>query len=169
MIPQRRDDATTQHFSVCDVTKLSLFFLIAILMISCSERDKPKIDPVGVWENTTHWENNHITLTVRPDSTMLFKCEKSFCPGTKFFVSVGKWHIEKDSFLVMEQFTDSTHYELRDLFPELVQTQRDSNNVIILSVSAKLIMGDSLIYDITPEEKRVTEHAYRKTGEIKEN
>lgn len=148
-----------------------IFFCVVctVFLISCEEREKSKVDPVGVWENTTHWDNNHITLTVRPDSTMLFKCEKSFCPGTKFFVSVGKWHIEKDSFLVMEQFTDSTHFELRELFPELMQTQRDSNNVIVLAVSAKLIMGDSLLFDITPEQKRVLEHTYRKTRELKKD
>lgn len=146
---------------------LSLLFIIAIFIVSCSERDKPKMNPIGVWENTSHWDNNAITLKIYPDSTMSFKCVKSFCPGTKFFVSVGKWHIEQDSFLVMEQFTDSTHFELRELFPELVQTQADSNNVIALSISAKLIMTDSLIYDISPEGKRVWEHVYRKSEEIK--
>lgn len=155
-----------RHNSV-SIAALLCVFVAMIALISCSERSKPKIDPIGVWENTTHWDNNHITLTVRPDSTMLFKAEKSFCPGTKFFVSVGKWHIEQDSFLVMEQFTDSTHYELRELFPELMQTQQDSNNVLVLGVTARLIMSDSVLFDITPEGKRVQEHQYKKTGSIK--
>lgn len=145
-----------------------LFFLL--FLASCEERveEKPKFNPVGVWENTTHWDNNHITLTVRPDSVMLFKVEKNFCPGTKFFVSVGEWHIEKDSLLIMEQFTDtSVHFELRELFPELVQTQKDSHNVITLGVSARLIMADSSLYDVDKNGKAARERSYRKTGELK--
>lgn len=140
------------------------FFLLTVFS-SCSERKK-EVDPVGVWQNTTHWDNNAITLTVRPDSMMLFKVEKSFCPGTKFFVAVGKWHIEQDSFLVMEQYADGRHYDLGELFPELVQTQADSHNVITLDVTARLIMRDSLIYDISPEGKATPEHVYRKTSTV---
>jgi hypothetical protein len=104
---------------------------------------------------------------MRPDSMMLFKVEKSFCPGTKFFVSVGKWHIEQDSFLVMEQYTDGRHFELRELFPELVQTQQDSMNVNSISVSAKLIIADDVIYDVQPDGKRALERTYKKISEIK--
>lgn len=145
--------------------------ITAGLLSACGERsDKPaktKIDPIGVWQNRVPWDNNRITLTVRPDSTMLFKVEKSFCPGTKFFVAIGDWHIEQDSLLVMTSITDGRHYEVRDLFPELMQTQRDSNNVIVLDVNAKLIMADSSFYDISPEGKAVPEHSYRKISEIK--
>lgn len=139
------------------------FVLAAVFFVSCSDRDKPKIDPIGTWENTTHWDNNKITLTIRPDSTMLFKCEKSFCPGTKFFVAVGDWHIENDSLLVMKPITDGRHYEIRDLFPELTQIGKDSNNVHALDVTARLIMADSSLYDIDVNGKRVPEHRYRKT------
>jgi hypothetical protein len=138
--------------------------ILVLTLVSCAERDKPKMEPIGVWENTTHWDNNKITLTVRPDSTMLFKVEKSFCPGTKFFVAIGDWHIENDSVLVMEPITDGRHYEIRDLFPELTQIGKDSNNVNALDVSARLIMADSLLYDIDANGKRVTEHSYRKSS-----
>jgi hypothetical protein len=142
---------------------LILLFAV-ILFASCSERDKPKVEPIGVWENTTHWDNNKITLTVREDSTMLFKVEKNFCPGTKFFVAVGDWHVENDSVLVMEPITDGRHYEIKDLFPELTQIGKDSNNVHALDVSARLIMADSCLYDLDANGKRFTEHAYRKVA-----
>lgn len=145
------------------MTRSLIAISLLILFASCSERDKPNVDPIGVWDNTTHWDNNKITLTVRDDSTMLFKCEKSFCPGTKFFVAIGDWHIENDSFLVMEPITDGRHFEIRDLFPELTQAGRDSNNVHSLDVSARLIMADSCLYDIDPNGKRVQEHCYKKT------
>jgi hypothetical protein len=141
------------------------FAAVVLLLASCSERSKPKVDPVGVWENRTIWDNNRITLTIRPDSTMLFKVEKSFCPGTKFFVAIGDWHIENDSLLIMEPVTDGRHYEIRDLFPELMQTKLDSNNVIALDISAKLIIADSSLYDISSEGKRVPEHSYGKISE----
>lgn len=135
-----------------------------LLLMACSER-QPEVNPIGVWENTTHWENNAITLKVRPDSVMLFKAEKSFCPGTKFFVAAGKWHLEQDSFLVMDPFTDGRPVELQEYFPELMQSQKDSSNVIVLSINAKLLIRDSTIFDISPEGKAVTERNYRKTSE----
>lgn len=138
---------------------------LAVVFVSCSERDKPKVNPVGVWKNVMPWENNHITLTVRDDSTMLFKVEKNFCPGTKFFVSIGDWHIENDSILVMEPITDGRKFDVNQLFPELLQTQKDSNNVIAMDISARLIMADSSIYDISQEGKRVPEHRYHKVSE----
>jgi hypothetical protein len=147
--------------------KFSLWLVvITFSAVSCSEKKKPALNPVGVWQNTTHWDNNAITLTVNPDSTMLFKAEKSFCPGTKFFVSWGKWHIENDTILVMEQFTDGRKKDLGELFPELIQTQRDSGNVIGLALSARLIIGDSLIHDVNPDGSASTERVYRKTSEI---
>lgn len=139
--------------------------LIAILCFtSCSEKN-PEVKPIGTWDNTTHWDNNAITLKVRPDSIMLFKVEKSFCPGTKFFVAAGKWHIEQDSFLVMEPFTDGRPLELHEYFPELMQSHKDSANVIMLTVNAKLIIRDSIIYDVSPEGKAVPARTYRKTSE----
>ena len=147
--------------------KFSLLMVAVVLLTaSCSEKKKPAMNPVGVWQNTTHWDNNAITLTVNPDSTMLFKAEKSFCPGTKFFVSWGKWHIENDTILVMEQFTDGRKKDLGELFPELVQTQRDSSNVIGLSLSARLVLRDSLIHDLNPDGTASMERYYRKTSEI---
>lgn len=137
---------------------------ITLFSVACSER-QAEIKPIGVWENTTHWDNNAITLKVRPDSVMLFKAEKMYCPGTKFFVAAGKWHIEQDSFLVMDPFTDGRTLELQEYFPELMQSHKDSANVIVLSVNAKLIIRDSLIYDMSPEGKAVRERTYRKTAE----
>jgi hypothetical protein len=147
-------------------TGIAVLFIV-LAATSCSERPTVAPNVVGVWQNTTRWDNNLITLTMRPDSMMLFKVEKSFCPGTKFFVSVGKWHIEQDSFLVMEQYTDGRHFELRELFPELVQTQQDSMNVNSISVSAKLIIADDVIYDVQPDGKRALERTYKKISEIK--
>ncbi|HTF02620.1 MAG TPA: hypothetical protein VK826_01290 [Bacteroidia bacterium] len=140
--------------------------LIVLAAVSCSERPPVTPNAVGVWQNTTQWENNLITLTIRPDSMMLFKVEKSFCPGTKFFVSVGKWHVEQDSILVMEQYTDGRHFELSELFPELVQTQKDSMNVISLEVTAKLIIANDVIYDLQSDGKRSPDRIYKKISEI---
>ena len=69
--------------------------LLSSLIISCEEPIKKEaINPIGKWESVLPWDNNTITLTVRPDSTILFKAKKLFCPGTKYFVSAGKWKIE---------------------------------------------------------------------------
>lgn len=139
-------------------------FIIIVLLSACSERHV-KPDPIGVWENTSHWGDNKITLKIRKDSVMLFKAEHGYCPGQRYFISVGKWHIEQDSILIMDEFTDSLHFELGDIFPELVQGAKDYNNVTVLTVRAKLIMRDSLLYDVTPEGKAVNDRTYRKTAE----
>ena len=145
------------------LTVLTAVIFFALFFISCEERKENKtMNPIGTWENVTPWDNNKITLTVRPDSTMLFKVEKSFCPGTKFFVSIGEWHMENDTVLIMEPITDGRHFEVRDLFPELLQTQKDSNNVIAMDISARLIVNDSSIYDISQNGQRVPEHRYHK-------
>ncbi len=142
--------------------------IIIAALAGCDSKPKEIVSPIGVWQNPVQWDNNKITLTVRPDSVMMFKAEKSFCPGTKFFISIGKWHIEQDSFLVMEPFTDGRHYELHELFPELVQSQKDSMNVISLDVNAKLIFNKEHVYDVQPDGKRSPERFYNKIGEPKE-
>lgn len=145
------------------LTTIAAVIFVALLFVACEERKEHKpTNPIGTWENVTPWDNNKITLTVRPDSTMLFKVEKSFCPGTKFFVSIGEWHMENDSILIMEPIVDGRHFEVRDLFPELLQTQKDSNNVIAMDISARLIVTDSSIYDISQNGQRVPEHRYHK-------
>src|ERR1044071_427436 len=148
------------------LTALSAWMIaISFFFVSCGQRNKPVVDPVGVWENTTHWGNNKITLKIRKDSIMLFKAERGYCPGQRYFVSAGKWHIEKDSILVMDQADDSTHFDLAEIFPELVQGAKDYNNVTVLTVSARLIIRDSLLYDVSPEGTAVPDRTYRKTTE----
>jgi hypothetical protein len=138
-----------------------LLFVIVITLASCGEpQQKPK-DVIGVWQNVAIWDNNRITLTVRDDSTMLFKAEKSFCPGTKFFVAIGQWHIDHDT-LVMKPITDGRKFEIDDLFPELIQMRVDSSNVFALDIEAKLIIADSSLYDLSPEHKPNTEHRYHR-------
>jgi hypothetical protein len=133
----------------------SAFLFSTLLFISCNEEAKKNIpDPTGIWENPVKWDNNYITLTVRPDSIMLFKCKKLFCPGTKYFVSAGKWSIEKDSILVMKQFADGKKYELEELFPELANIGSDSANIIGLSIEAKFIMTKDSLYDIETTGQR---------------
>lgn len=140
-----------------------LLVCIVITVFSCKEETTRKtFSPVGTWQSHTNWENNKITITVRPDSVMLFKAEKSFCPGTKFFVGVGKWVIVNDSILEMRQFTDGRRYKLEEIFPELIQTQRDSANVMALDMSVRLLMNDSHLYDINPQGKRNMDRYYDK-------
>lgn len=146
-------------------TVFALFFIAALA--SCTEREAEKVNPVGVWQNPTQWDNNLITITVRPDSVMMFKAEKSFCPGTKFFVSAGTWHIEQDSFLVMEPFTDGRKIDIGEYFPELVQSQKDSMNVLPLEVTARLLFNKDHIYDVQPDGKRSGERFYNRIGEVK--
>ena len=142
--------------------KFILFLLPALILISCGEEVKKQapVDPKGKWESALPWDNNIITLTVRPDSTMLFKAKKLFCPGTKYFVSAGKWHVENDSFLVMEQFTDGRKYELDDLFPELANIASDTLNIIGLQLNAKFILTKDSIYDIETSGKRSKDKIY---------
>jgi hypothetical protein len=137
-----------------------LFLIPPLLLFSCGEPAKKAApDPKGKWESFMMWDNNYITVTVRPDSTILFKAKKLFCPGTKYFVSVGKWSVEKDSFLVMSKFTDGRKYELKELFPELT-TIGDSINIIGLDLEAKFILTKDSLYDIEPNGKRSKDKIY---------
>jgi hypothetical protein len=133
-----------------------LFILPVFFLFSCKEPTpvKEKINPVGTWQSHVPWDNNNITVKVLPDSTMLFKVVKSFCPGTKYFISVGKWQVENDSFLVMKQFTDGRQLDFAKLFPELLQTQKDSANVITLALEARFIMDKDHLYDVEPDSTR---------------
>src|SRR6187551_1055449 len=97
-----------------------LFIFSAALLFACNEPAAVKKEPIdakGKWESVLPWDNNYITLTVRPDSIILFQAKKSFCPGTKYFVSAGKWQIENDSFLVMKRFTGGKKHTVKELFP----------------------------------------------------
>ena len=137
-----------------------LFFLCCILA-SCHEpAAKQAFDPRGKWENPLPWDNNFITLTVRPDSVMLFKAKKLFCPGTKYFVSAGKWSIEHDTLLVMKKFTDGRKYELKDIFPELTQIGSDSVNIVGLDMEARFIITKDTLFDVELNGKRVTKRYY---------
>lgn len=146
---------------------LSSIAVSLFLFTGCAEKPKEKFSPIGVWQTHEAWDNNMITITVRPDSVMLFKVEKRFCPGTKYFVSVGKWHVEKDSVLSMEMFTDGRHYEIKDYFPELVQTRADSSNVLVLDMSAKLLFDKDHLYDMLPEGKRSGVKFYDRISDVK--
>lgn len=137
-------------------------FLIPVLfLISCKEEvKKTKIDPTGRWESVLPWDDNTITLTVRKDSVILFKAKKLVFDGIQYFVSVGKWHVENDSFLVMEQFTDGRKYEMNELFPELTGTGIDSSKIAGLDLSAKFIITKDSIYDIETDGSRSKEKIY---------
>ena len=135
--------------------------LCAFLLGACNPRE-PAFNPVGTWQNTTHWDGNVITLTMKDDSMMLFKTEKNIEGSTRFLLAVGKWHIEDDSFLIMEPYEQGTQFEMRELFPELMQHAGDSGNVSVLNVSARLIMRDSLIYDLTPDGKAEPARTYKR-------
>ena len=140
---------------------------IVLSLSACSERPGEKISPIGIWQNPIQWDNNLITLHVLPDSTMLFKVEKSFCPGTKFFVSQGKWHVEQDSFLVMEPFSDGRVLDVKATFPELAQLDKDSANILSIEVSARLLFDKDHVYDVQPDGKRSGERVYNKIKELK--
>ncbi len=146
---------------------LSSIAVSLFLFTGCAEKPKEKFSPIGVWQTHEAWDNNMITITVRPDSVMLFKVEKRFCPGTKYFVSAGKWKVENDSILSMQTFTDGRHYEIRELFPELVQTQKDSTNVVALDITAKLLFDKDHLYDMLPEGKRSPIKFYDRISEVK--
>jgi hypothetical protein len=137
------------------------FFFAVLIFISCNEEIKKDIpDPTGKWENPIKWDNNYITLTVRPDSVMLFKCKRLFCPGTKYFIAAGKWSIENDSILVMKQFTDGRKYELKEIFPELTTIGSDTANIIGFEMTAKFIMAKDSLYDIETSGQRSKEKIY---------
>lgn len=140
-----------------------VFLFTALILVACTnepEKKKPAIDPTGKWESMMPWDNNTITLTVRPDSMILFKAKRLVFDGIKYFVSAGKWSIENDSFLVMKQFTDGRKYELKELFPELDSAGADSTNIFGLDLSAKFILTKDSLYDIEPTGKRSKEKIY---------
>ncbi|MDQ3108767.1 MAG: hypothetical protein M3R17_02640 [Bacteroidota bacterium] len=138
-----------------------VFFFSVLIFVSCKEETKKDIpDPKGKWENPVAWDNNYITWTIRPDSVMLFKCKKLFCPGTKYFVSAGKWSIENDSILVMKKFTDGRKYDLKELFPELSTIGSDSFNIIGLDMEARLLLTKDSLYDIELTGKRSKQKVY---------
>jgi hypothetical protein len=141
--------------------RYSLIFLLLSIVACNSEQKETKKLPelIGTWCSRTTWNNNTITLKVRPDSTILFKVQKDFCPGTKYFITIGEWHIEKDSVLVFDQIQDTTRrYKGRDLFPELF-VSADSINVMALPVSsAKYVFRNGNLHNMgTKGEAVLTE------------
>ncbi|HET6993302.1 MAG TPA: hypothetical protein VFJ43_18345 [Bacteroidia bacterium] len=137
------------------VTSFSFF------IFSCKEPAKKNpVNPIGIWESEVPWDNNDITVTVRPDSMILFKAKKIFCPGTKFFVSVGKWSVENDSFLVMKQHNFGKKFMVKELFPELEKTEEDSANVIGVDIEARFILTKDHLYDIETNGKRSKNKIY---------
>ena len=60
----------------------------------------------------------------------------------------------------MTQFTDKRQYQLQDIFPELVQEQKDSANVVALDMEMKLIATKDHLYDIENGNKRSTLRFY---------
>jgi hypothetical protein len=138
----------------------SLLFIAAVIFSCNGPAKKPAMDATGTWSNPLPWDNNFITLIVRPDSVMLFKAKKLFCPGTKYFVSVGKWHMENDSLLVMNKFTDGRKYELKDIFPELTHLGSDSVNIVGLDMEAKFILTKDTLFDRELNGTRVKKRYY---------
>lgn len=134
-----------------------------VLTIAACNPRHPEFDPVGTWQNTTHWDGNVITLTMREDSVMLFKTEKTVNGTTRFLLACGTWHIEQDSFLVMDPGTKGVTCSMNEMFPEL--TQIPGENVSMLEVSARLIMRDSLIYDLKADGTAEPLHTYRKISQ----
>jgi hypothetical protein len=144
--------------------RLVVAIVTIIVLAACSNTQEAEknvaLNPTGVWKIHNIIENNEITLTIREDSVMLFKAKKTFCPGTKYFVGVGQWRIIQDSILIMTQFTDKRQYQLQDIFPELVQEQKDSANVVALDMEMKLIATKEHLFDIENGNTRSTLRFY---------
>lgn len=145
--------------------------LLLLIIVACNSEQKEKEkkkspELIGTWRSRAPWNNNTITLKVRPDSTILFKAQKDFCPGTKYFIAIGEWHIEKDSVLVFDQIQDTTRrYKGRDLFPELFVTA-DSMNVMALPVSsAKYVFHNGNLHNMGTKGEAVLAEVFDRIKE----
>lgn len=143
----------------------AVFFVlafVALIAVACNPRE-PEFNPVGVWQSTGVWNGNMTTLTVRQDSIMLFKTERTIDGTTRFIIATGNWGVEKDSFLIMEPGTNGVATTMNEMFPEL--TQIPGENITYVTMSARLIMRDSLIYDLKADGTAEPLHTYRKISQ----
>jgi hypothetical protein len=134
-------------------------FLI-ILLISCNEPQKQEFDPVGTWENSKPWDINAITLEVREDTMMLFRCMRNEDSLSRYILSAGKWQIAEDSFLIMTELSRYWQERPQLLFAKEMALENDSTRVLVLNMQARLLIHNDTLFDVNPDGTRSKEKFY---------
>jgi hypothetical protein len=134
--------------------------LILLLCAACSGPAKKQFNPQGKWVNTKPWDLNRITLEVRNDSVMIFRCVREEDSLTRQFLSAGHWQIAEDSFLVMTEMSKYWRAHPEIFFREELTQHSDSVRVVVIPMQARLLLSNDTIFDVNPDGTRSKEKFY---------
>lgn len=136
------------------------FIFVAAILVSCAEPASKINNPAGKWANTKPWDKNQITLELRSDSVMIFRCMQDDDSLTRQFLSAGHWQIAEDSFLIMTEMSTywKEHPEL--FFKQELDQRNDTFRVIVIPMQARLLLSNDTIFDINPDGTRSKEKFY---------
>lgn len=135
-------------------------FSTAVILSACSEPADQINNPAGKWANTKPWDKNRITLELRDDSVMLFRCVREEDSLTRQFLSAGHWQIAEDSFLIMTEMSKYWKEHPEIFFKEELSHHSDSMRVVVIPMQAKLLLHSDTIFDVNPDGTRSKEKFY---------
>ncbi|MFM2018048.1 MAG: hypothetical protein RL007_1704 [Bacteroidota bacterium] len=134
--------------------------LILLFFAACSEPEVQSLHLIGKWANTKPWDKNQITLELRDDSVMIFRCVRQEDSLTRQFLSAGHWQIAEDSFLVMTEMSKYWKEHPEIFFKEELSHHSDSMRVVVIPMQARLQIHSDTIFDVNPDGTRSKEKFY---------
>lgn len=134
--------------------------LILLFLAACSEPEVQSLNLIGKWANTKPWDKNRITLELRDDSVMIFRCVREEDSLTRQFLSAGHWQIAEDSFLVMTEMSKYWKEHPEIFFKEELSQHSDSTRVVVIPIQARLLIHSDTIFDVNPDGTRSKEKFY---------
>lgn len=134
--------------------------LILLFFAACAEPEVQSLNLIGKWANTKPWDKNRITLELRDDSVMIFRCVREEDSLTRQFLSAGHWQIAEDSFLVMTEMSKYWKEHPEIFFREELSQHSDSMRVVVIPMQARLLIHSDTIFDVNPDGTRSKEKFY---------
>lgn len=134
--------------------------LLLLFLAACSEPEVQSLNLIGRWANTKPWDKNRITLELRDDSVMIFRCVREEDSLTRQFLSAGHWQIAEDSFLVMTEMSKYWKEHPEIFFKEELSHHSDSMRVVVIPMQARLKIHGDTIFDVNPDGTRSKEKFY---------
>jgi hypothetical protein len=138
----------------------AIFPVLLLLIAACNSPQKKDFNPVGTWHNSKPWDINNITLEVRDDTMMFFRCVREEDSLTRYILAAGKWQIAEDSFLLMTELSRYWKENPKLLFAEEMAMENDSVRVLVLSMQARLQFHNDTLFDVNPDGSRSKEKFY---------
>lgn len=135
-------------------------FVTTVILTACSEPAVKINNPTGKWANTKPWDKNQITLELRDDSVMIFRCMRDDDSLKRQFLSAGHWQIAEDSFLVMTEMSKYWKEHPEIFFKEELSHHSDSLRVVVIPMQARLLLSNDTIFDVNPDGTRSKEKFY---------